>query len=141
MANFNYNKIELGGRLVVDPQLRTTPNGTSVATFSIAVNRRTAAGKEQVADFFNVVAWRNTADFVSKYFKKGNSCFITGSVYNKKWKDQNGTEHYGIEIVADEVFFVDSKSESSGNINNVDGQAASSHPDLTPLDPDAKLPF
>ena len=109
MANFNYNKITLGGRLTNDPQVRQTQAGHQVASFGIAVNRR---GQDQ-ADFFNITAWRSTAEFVSKYFKKGASICVVGSCQNSKWKDDKGLEHHSVEIVADEVYFVDSKSDNS----------------------------
>lgn len=114
MANFNFNKIMLGGRLTADPEGRQTANGTSVVRFSIAVNRRFNKDATQPqADFFNVVAWRSTADFVCKFFKKGASIFVVGSLQNNNWTDQDGNKRYSNEIVADEVSFVDSRSEGS----------------------------
>lgn len=127
MSNFNYNNVQLGCRLTGDPILRTTPNGVNVASFSVAINTR--KNGEQQAEFFNVVAWRNVADFVAKYFKKGSSAFITGELHNRKWKDQNGTEHYGIEILATNVHFVDSRDSGAPE------------PQLAPLDPEEPLPF
>ena len=71
MSNFNFNKVILGGRLTADPELKQTPNGVAVVSFSIAVNRRFGSGGQQQTDFFNVTAWRATAEFVSRYFHKG----------------------------------------------------------------------
>ena len=112
MANFNFNKIILGGRLTADPELKTTQSGISVTQFSVAVNRKTKAGEEQKADFFNVVAWRQTAEFVSRYFRKGSSICVTGTLQNSTWTDQQGEKHYRTDIVADDVTFVDSKTEN-----------------------------
>ena len=111
MANFNLNKVIIGGRLTSEPELKTTQSGLSVVSFSVAVNRKTKQGEEQKADFFNVTAWRQTADFVARYFKKGSSICIVGTLQNSSWKDQNGQNHSRTDIVADEVMFVDSKSE------------------------------
>ena len=115
MANFNLNKVILGGRLTADPELKQTQSGVAVVSFSIAVNRR-FAGKEapQQNDFFNVTAWRATAEFVTRYFKKGSSICVIGSIQNRTWTDQQGQKRYATDIVADEVMFVDSRQESSG---------------------------
>ena len=114
MANFNFNKVMLGGRLTADPELKQTANQIPVVTFSIAVNRNfRAKDAQQQADFFNVTAWRATAEFVSRYFRKGSSIYIVGSIQNRSWTDQQGVKRYATDIVADEVHFVDSRSESS----------------------------
>ena len=115
MANFNLNKVILGGRLTSDVELKQTQSGVPVCSFSIAVNRR-FAGKEapQQADFFNITAWRATAEFVARYFKKGSSICVVGSLQNRSWEDQQGQKRYATDIVADEVQFVDSKSEAQG---------------------------
>lgn len=113
MANLNFNKIILGGRLTAAPELKQTQSGVPVCSFSIAVNRRAKAGEERVADFFNVTAWRQTAEFVSKYFTKGSSIIVVGSLQNRSWTDQNGQKHYATDVIVDEVSFVDSRSEST----------------------------
>ena len=119
MANFNFNKVILGGRLTADPELKTTPSGVAVTTFSIAVNRRYAKeGEETKADFFNVTAWRGLAEFITKYFRKASSIVITGSLQTRNWVDDNGQKHYATEIVADEAYFVDSKNESAATAQN-----------------------
>ena len=114
MANFNFNKVILGGRLTADPELKTTQSGIAVVSFSIAVNRRYTknAAQQNETDFFNVTAWRQTAEFVSRYFKKGSSICVVGTIQNNKWTDQQGATRYRTDIVADEVMFVDSRSES-----------------------------
>lgn len=115
MANFNLNKVILGGRLTADPELRTTPSGVSVTRFRVAVTRsyRSSADQQAQSDFISVVAWRQTAEFVSKYFHKGSSICVLGSIQTSSWKDQNGQDRFTTEVVADEVNFVDSKSESA----------------------------
>ncbi len=115
MANFNLNKVILGGRLIADPELKQTPNGIAVATFTIAVNRRYTkdSAQQNEADFLNVTAWRATAEFVSRYFKKGSSICVVGSIQTRNWTDQQGQKHYRTDIVADEVTFVDSRSDSA----------------------------
>jgi single-strand DNA-binding protein len=116
MANFNLNKVVLGGRLTSEPELKTTPSGVSVISFTVAVNRRFSKDGETQADFIRVTAWRQTAEFVSKFFHKGSSICITGSIQTRSWTDNNGTKRYETEVVADEAIFVDSKSESSAQV-------------------------
>jgi single-strand DNA-binding protein len=84
----------------------------SVSTFSIAVNRR---GKKDVTDFINCVAWRQTAEFISKYFGKGSSICIAGQIQVRSWSDSNGNKKYATEVIADEAYFVDSKAEGDGD--------------------------
>ena len=112
MANFNFNKVILGGRITADVELKQTPSGVSVAQFSIAVNRKYSKDGQQQSDFFNVTAWRGTAEFISKYFSKGSSICIVGSIENRSWTDQNGQKRYATDIVADEALFVDSKNDA-----------------------------
>lgn len=114
MANFNFNKVIIGGRLTADPELKTTPSGISVTSFTIAVNRRFGgkSGEESAADFINVTAWRQTAEFITRYFRKASSICVMGSLQNRNWTDNNGVKHYATEVVADEAYFVDAKSES-----------------------------
>ena len=116
MSNLNLNKGVLCGRLTADPELKQTQSGIPVVTFSIAVNRRyQSKDAPQQTDFFNVTAWRATAEFVSKYFRKGSSICITGSIQNRTWTDQQGQKRYATDIVADEVMFVDSRQDSAGS--------------------------
>lgn len=114
MANFNFNKVILGGRLTSDPELKTTSTGVSVTSFTVAVNRRfgNKNGEEQQADFISVTAWRQQAELVTRYFKKGSSICVVGSIQTRSWTDNNGTKRYSTEVVADEVNFVDSKNEN-----------------------------
>ena len=102
------------GRLVADPELRTTPNGISVTSFCVAVDRSfVKAGEERKADFINVVAWRQTADFVTRYFHKGSMIAVQGSIQTRSYEDKNGNKRTAVEIVADNVSFCGSKSERS----------------------------
>lgn len=115
MANFNFNKVIIGGRITGDPELKNTPSGISVTSFTIAVNRRfgSKSGEENAADFINVTAWRQTAEFITKYFKKASSICVVGTLQNRNWTDNDGNKHYATEVVADEAYFVDVKGESS----------------------------
>jgi single-strand DNA-binding protein len=115
MANFNFNKVIIGGRMVADAELRTTPNGISVTTFRVAVNRRSTGNDQQQADFFDVVAWRQQAELVARYFHKGSCICVVGSLQNRSWTDQNGQKRISTEIVANEINFVDSKGEGSAS--------------------------
>ncbi|MBE6843889.1 MAG: single-stranded DNA-binding protein [Ruminococcus sp.] len=111
-----FNKVILMGRLVADPELRQTPNNISVCRFTIAVNRGfSSANAERQADFFNVTAWRQNAEFASKYFTKGRLVIVDGSIQNNNYTDANGVKHYSVEIVADRVAFGESKSASASN--------------------------
>ncbi|MBO7273341.1 MAG: single-stranded DNA-binding protein [Clostridia bacterium] len=110
MANFNINKVILGGRMTADVELKQTPSGVSVCSFSIAVNRK---GKEAQTDFIECQAWRQTAEFIARYFRKGSSICIVGSIQKRTWKDQQGNNRYATEIVVDEALFVDSKGEGA----------------------------
>ena len=104
------------GRLVADPELRTTPNGISVTSFCVAVDRSfVKAGEERKADFINVVAWRQTADFVTRYFHKGSMIAVQGSIQTRSYEDKNGNKRTAVEIVADNVSFCGSKSEQGGD--------------------------
>ena len=115
MANFNLNKVILGGRLTADPELKQTPQGVSVTQFSLAVNRRPAKDKETLTDFITVVAWRQTAEFICKFFKKGSSICISGSVQTRSWIDQQNNKRYATEVVADEAYFVDGKNDGAAS--------------------------
>lgn len=108
-----FNLVVLTGRLTADPELKTTQSGLSVTSFSIAVDRRYRAGEERQTDFINIVAWRQSAEFVAKYFKKGNLIGIEGSIQTRKYTDKNGNSRTAFEVVANNVQFVESKRDSS----------------------------
>ena len=111
------NKVILMGRLTADPELRQTPSGVSSCRFSVAVNRNYTSKEtgERQTDFINVVAWRNTAEFVSRYFSKGKMIIVEGSLRNNNYTDQNGVKHYSMDVQADNVSFGESKSASASN--------------------------
>ena len=115
--SLNLNKVVLAGRMTADPELKQTPSGVSVLSFTIAVNRsyvsKNSDQGERQADFINVVAWRNTAEFISKYFRKGSAICVSGSIQTRSWQDQQGQRRYATEVVADEALFVESRSEST----------------------------
>lgn len=115
MANFNINKVILGGRLTQDVELKQTPSGVSVCSFSLAVNRRTGKDGEQKTDFIDCQAWRQTAEFISRYFRKGSSLCIVGNIQKRSWKDQQGNNRYATEVIVDEALFVDSKNGAQGS--------------------------
>ena len=98
------------GRLVADPELRQTPNGVSVITFTVAVDRNYSRDRERQTDFIDVVAWRQTAEFVSKYFSKGKMIIVEGSIQTRSYEDRNGNKRRAVEVVADNVQFGESKS-------------------------------
>ena len=106
MASFN--KVILIGNMTADPELKQTTSGTSVCSFSIAINRRFAKADQgqQNVDFINIVTWRQQAEFVSRYFKKGNPILICGQLQTRNWTDNQGQKRYATEVVADEVSFV-----------------------------------
>ena len=144
MANLNLNKVILGGRLTADPELKQTASGTSVMSFTVAVGRKYAAktdGAPQTpqSDFVNCVAWRSTAEFVSKYFHKGSSICVIGRIQTRSFTDSAGNNRYVTEVVADEVNFVDSKGDKAGNTNA--GAPDMSAPEFEVLSDEEELPF
>ena len=103
----------LMGRLVADPELRTTTTGISVTSFRIAVDRSfVRQGEERQADFIDIVAWRQTADFVTRYFRKGSMIAVQGSIQTRSYEDKQGNKRTAVEVVADNVSFCGSKAES-----------------------------
>lgn len=122
MASLNLNKVVLAGHLTATPELRQTPNGVGVTSFSIAINRRVSKNSEgqpaqQSVDFINLVAWRNVAEFITRYFKKGSAICVTGSIQTRSWNDQQGNKRYSTEVVVDEAFFVDNNTAGGNNAN------------------------
>ena len=113
MASFN--KVILIGNMTADPELKQTTGGVSVCSFSIAVNRRFAKADQaqQNVDFINIVTWRQQAEFVSRYFKKGNPILICGQLQTRTWNDNQGQKRYATEVVADEVSFVASAAQTA----------------------------
>lgn len=100
------------GRLTRDPELSQTPAGVPVARFSIAVNRRFAKEGQQQADFINCTAWRQQAEFICKYFKKGSMIAIVGNIQTRSWDGQDGKKQFATDVIVDEVYFTGSKAET-----------------------------
>lgn len=151
------NKAILIGRLTRDPDMRTTPQQVAVATFTIAIDRKFKnAGGERQADFINIVAWRQSAEFVGKYFKKGSKIVVVGSIQTRTYDDKDGKKVYVTEVVADEIEFAESKRDDSsngsyqpsGNGTGSSNQGSQNFPSvpstdgfLTMDDDDTSLPF
>ena len=118
MGSLNFNKVILGGHIANDFELKSTPSGISVTSFTVAVNRsyRAKNGEQPQADFINVTAWRNTAEFITRHFHKASSICIVGSIQTRSYTDKQGQKRYATEVVADEAYFVDSKSEADSRL-------------------------
>ena len=149
MSALNLNKVILGGHITHDLELKQTPSGVHTTSFNIAVNRRFSKEGQREVDFITVVAWRQTAEFICRYFKKGSAICVTGSIQTRKWKDKDENNRYATEIIADEAYFVDGKIDEQGenNAHNEDtGFSAPSYQSATPpkfeeLKSDDDLPF
>ena len=153
MANFNFNKVILGGRLTADPELKTTASGLPVTSFTVAVNRRFGGRSENgqsQTDFINCTAWRQTAEFITRYFRKASSICVVGTIQIRSWTDTQGIKRYATEVVVDEAMFVDSKSDagSSGEGNQSEPTYMpesytnpASSPRLEEITDDDDLPF
>lgn len=146
MASFN--KAILIGNMTADPELKQTASGISVCSFSIAVNRRFAKEGEQNVDFINIVAWRNQAEFITRYFKKGMPILICGQIQTRTWTDNQNVKRYATEVVADEVSFVQSKeseknesSAPSANVPYIPDAYTGASSNFEELPTDESLPF
>lgn len=146
MSNLNLNKVILGGRLTADVEQKQTPNGVVCCNFSIAVNRKYQKDGDQQTDFINCQAWRSTAEFISKYFRKGSSICVAGSIQTRSWKDKDGNKRYATEVVVDEAMFVDGKNDAQSteatnpNTYIPDAYKPSAEPNFEDLKDD-DLPF
>ena len=122
------NKVILMGRFTRDPELRSTPQGISTCAFSVAVDRNfVRPGEERKADFINCVAWRQTAEFISKYFRKGSMVALEGSIQTRSW-DDNGSKRYATEVIVSQVYFAESKNSAAMS-------------EIPPMGQDDDLPF
>lgn len=141
------NKIILMGRLTRDPELRRTGSGTAVASLTLAVDRdMKSKDGEKATDFIDIVAWRNTAEFVSKYFSKGRMAVVEGRLQIRDWKDKEGNNRRSAEVVAENVYFGDSaKKDGASNGNSFNASPVGAYPsggDFQELgDEDGELPF
>ena len=120
------NVVAIMGRLVADPELRTTTQGNSVCSFRIACDRSyVQQGQERQADFIDVVAWRQQAEFVSKYFQKGSLIAIEGSLQTRQYQDKQGSKRTAVEVVANNISFAGAKRQDGQNVPSYEQQTAS----------------
>ena len=131
------NRIILMGRLTRDPELRRTGSGLAVASFSLAVDRdfKSQSGEKET-DFIDIVAWRNTAEFVSKYFTKGRMAVVEGRLQIRDWTDKEGNKRRSSEVVADSIYFGDSKKDTG-----MPAQSYSNNGSFSEVEDDGELPF
>ena len=142
------NKVILMGRLTRDPELRYTTNNIPVCNFSLAVDRNyVRPGEERQTDFFNIVAWRGTAEFCGKYFTKGMQVAVSGSLQNRTWDDQEGKKHYITEVVISDAYFADTKRASNVSENYSESEDFNQEPsedvedDFKTVEAEDDLPF
>lgn len=151
MSAFNFCKVILGGRLTHTPELKTTASGISVCSFTVAINRRSTKGEESKADFIDCVAWRETAEFISRYFVKASSICVEGYLQQRSWEAKDGTKRTVTEVQVERAYFVDAKSEMPGAketpkegdsyIPEAYQSTAESTPKFEDLSEDQELPF
>lgn len=140
------NKVILMGRLTAEPELRQTANGTSVVSFTLAVDRSYARqGEEKQTDFLNIVAWRQTAEFIAKWFRKGQLVAVSGRIQTRNYEDKQGNKRTATDIVADEAFFAESKRDSQPQYDRSQPSREPQMPvefeDFEEVDEDGDLPF
>ena len=142
-ANFNFNKAIIGGRLTSAPELKTTQSGTSVTSFTVAVNRKKNKDGDQQSDFINCVAFRERAEFVCRFFGKGSSICVVGEIQTRKWQDNNGNNRTATELVVNEVTFVDSKSDGASSQASAPAYTPDAYkaPQFDEMGNDEDLPF
>lgn len=145
-----YNKTTLMGRITHDLELKSTPSGNSVLSFAVAVERAyQAKGEERKTDFFNCVAWRANADFISRFFSKGRMILIDGELQNRKYTDKNGVERYVTEIIVDRAYFTgesgkppqNNQNQTSGNVQPPAQAQEYTAADFVPSPTDDDYPF
>jgi single-strand DNA-binding protein len=154
MSSLNLNKVILCGRLCADPELKQTQNNISVVSITLAVNRRYSSKSDSQAgpqaDFISLVAWRQTAEFIARYFRKGSAICVTGSIQTRTWQDAQGQKRYATEVVVDEAMFVDSKNEGGAgqtytpdaySTPSFSSPAGAGAPSFEELKSDDDLPF
>ena len=133
----NLNKIFIIGRITADLELKNTPSGVPVTTFTVAVNRLKNKDGEQQADFIDIVAWRNTAEFICKYFSKGSAILVEGTLQTRTYEDKEGKKRKVFEVLANNVDFIDSKNKNSDS----SGFSANTHDFEEVSAEDETLPF
>lgn len=143
-----FNKVILMGRLTADPELKQTATGLAVTSFSLAVDRKYNKGEEKQCDFITIVAWKQTAEFICRYFKKGQAMLVCGELQTRTWTDQNGNKRHATEVLASEAAFCESKKETEGYSSPTAHNASQSYmpdsykkPKLEDIHSDEGLPF
>lgn len=140
-----FNKVILIGNITKDIELKQTPSGVSVASFTVAVNRKyKEKDGSTTTDFINCVAWRKTAEFAAQYFKKGKAILVDGELQTRSYNDNNGTKHYVTEVIANEVGFVGGKDDSNTDNNGgyvPDAYKPEATPNFEPVSTEDDLPF
>lgn len=135
------NKFQFMGRLTKDPEVRNTTNGTQVAVFTLAVNRKFAGQNgERQTDFFNLTAFGKTAEFCSKYFRKGGQVLVEGRIQNRTWEDQTGAKRYATDFIVEDTYFADSKRDNSGS-NEIMNSDIPNDGEYITIDDTTDLPF
>ena len=136
------NKVILIGHLTANPELKNTPAGVAVTSFSIGVARKyTKAGEQPQTDFINIVAWRSTAEFICKYFKKGQAICICGSLQTRSWTANDGSKRYATEVIAEEASFVEKRVETGSPASAPTLTNADASPQFEEISVDEDLPF
>lgn len=135
------NVAVLTGRLCADPELKQTQSGVSVVTICIAVDRRYKSGEDRQADFINVTAWRSTADFIAKYFHKGDMIGLQGSIQTRKYQDKDGNNRTAVEVLAEQVHFVGGRKDSASQTRTEEKTPASAQSFMDVTVDDGDLPF
>lgn len=131
------NRAVIMGRLTRAPELRRTPDGTAVTSFTLAVNRTYGKEDRQQVDFIDIVAWRKTAEFVEKWFHKGMQVAVSGRIQTRNWEDKQGNKRKSVEVIADEVHFAESKRDGTVVANT----EAAANVAFTEVEDDGELPF
>ena len=137
-----FNKVILMGNLVETPKLKTTPSGVTVTSFRLAVARAYKKDGQQETDFITFICWRSTAEFVCRNFTKGKSNLICGRLQQRSWTDNDGNKHYTMDVIADEVTFVDKKPDLQA-VAKTEGEASLSiaDADFVEVGSEEELPF
>ena len=137
------NKVILIGHMTADPELKQTASGVSVCSFSIGVTRKYTKGEQSQSDFINIVAWRQNAEFICKYFKKGNAICVCGSIQTRSYDAADGSKRYVTEVVADEATFVEKKNEKGEEYRSVpySSDKVDDTPKFEEIAEDGDLPF
>lgn len=133
------NNVVIMGRFTRDPELRTTATGTPVASFTLAVERNFGDAENRQADFIDCIAWQSTAEFVVKYFTRGRMAVLKGRLQTRMWEDQKGNKRKAVEVVAESIYFGDSKKDSAAP--PAAAPKVTTTPDFSPMSEDEEVPF